>query len=82
MKLYRDMPSVDVLAAFAFRKYPDCRKLILYLPAGELRELVNPEKSDGIPYTFSSDHLWALMKIDQTHYEQSLPESAAREYVG
>jgi len=71
MTIYLTKPAIDVLIAYAWQKYPDATKLILYLPDAQLRQIAHPERTDGMTYTFSDDHLWALMKRDQALMEKS-----------
>ncbi len=81
MKLYRTQPPQAVLVAYAFTKYPDCKTLILYCPNEMIERFERPEVTIGSVYTFATDHLWALLKIDQANYERLLPADAIREYA-
>lgn len=90
MKLYRQQPADDVLIDYAFAKYPDAQRITFYgqpvflandMPDTPMRTLTHQDRADGVAYTFSAAHLWALMKRDHEQYDRLLPHGALREYV-
>lgn len=90
MKIYKHQPPDDVLIDYAFGKYQDAGRIVFLgarvgLPNGEydapMRTVNHFDRPDGLHYTFSSEHLWKLMQVDQANYERLLPADALREYV-
>lgn len=81
MKIYLQMPSIDVLGQWALNRFTDAGTITVCPPDGPTREFSADPKArpNGVPYTFPPDYLWELMKQDQGNL--STDEQTQAEYV-
>lgn len=79
MRIYQSRPSLDVLVAFAFERYPGCGRLRVHLenPAAEFKDFQHEDAARRDPLlNVSLSGLWNTMKAAQEEWQLSHPRES------
>lgn len=71
MKIHLEMPSSEALAQFALEQVPDAATITVTRHGRVMAQCSASGRPAGVPYTFTAEYLWELMKIKQAEFETS-----------